>query len=83
MVQPWEMFFKQLTDFKVLVLLAAAMISGVLGDYIDVLAIMAIVFLNYVLGFIQEYKAEKSIEVLRSLSTPKSWLSGMDREYLF
>ncbi len=45
------MFFAQFKDFMVLVLLAATLISGFLGEYVDAVAIMAIVFVNGVLGF--------------------------------
>lgn len=54
------LFFAQFKDFMVIVLLAATLVSGILGEYIDAIAIMAIVFLNGLLGFFQERKAEKS-----------------------
>ncbi|KRG13527.1 ATPase [Virgibacillus soli] len=65
------LFFSQFKDFMVLVLLGATLISGILGEYIDAITIMAIVFLNGILGFIQERKAEKSLEALKNLSAPQ------------
>lgn len=65
------LFFSQFKDFMVLVLLGATLISGMLGEYIDAIAIMAIVFLNGILGFFQERKAEKSLQALKSLSAPQ------------
>ncbi|MBT2573415.1 calcium-translocating P-type ATPase, SERCA-type [Bacillus sp. ISL-51] len=64
------LFFAQFKDFMVLVLLAATLISGFLGEYVDAIAIMAIVFVNGVLGFFQERRAEKSLKALKELSTP-------------
>ncbi|MGV3270471.1 calcium-translocating P-type ATPase, SERCA-type [Bacillus siamensis] len=63
-------FFAQFKDFMVLVLLVATLISGFLGEYVDAVAIMAIVFVNGVLGFFQERRAEKSLHALKELSTP-------------
>ncbi|WP_426554135.1 calcium-translocating P-type ATPase, SERCA-type [Bacillus velezensis] len=63
-------FFAQFKDFMVLVLLAATLIFGFLGEYVDAVAIMAIVFVNGVLGFFQERRAEKSLHALKELSTP-------------
>jgi len=68
---PWILFAKQFQDFMVLVLLAATLIAGMLGEYIDALAIMVIVLLNGIIGFFQENKAEKSLEKLKELSAPK------------
>ncbi|MCU9612166.1 calcium-translocating P-type ATPase, SERCA-type [Caldibacillus lycopersici] len=66
------LFFSQFKDFMVLVLLGATLISGLLGEYVDAIAIMAIVFLNGLLGFFQERKAEKSLDALKELSAPNA-----------
>lgn len=65
------LFFSQFKDFMVLVLLAATLISGILGEYVDAIAIMAIVLVNGFLGFFQERKAEKSLQALKELSAPQ------------
>ena len=65
-------FLSQFKDFMVLVLLAATLISGLLGEYIDAIAIILIVFMNGILGFVQERKAEKSLEALKELSAPQA-----------
>jgi len=67
----WIIFVKQFQDFMVLILLAATLIAGMLGEYIDALAIMVIVLLNGFIGFFQEQKAEKSLEKLKELSAPQ------------
>jgi P-type Ca2+ transporter type 2C len=65
------LFFSQFKDFMVLVLLAATFVSGLLGEYIDAIAIIAIVLINGILGFFQERKAEKSLQALKELSAPQ------------
>src|SRR5690625_1720337 len=57
-------------DFLGIVLLAATLIAGRLGQYIDAIEIMIIVILNGCMGFFQEQKAEKSLEKLKELSAP-------------
>ncbi len=64
------LFLAQFKDFMVLVLLAATLISGFLGEYVDAVAIIAIVFVNGILGFFQERRAEQSLQALKELSTP-------------
>jgi|LSQX01.3.fsa_nt_gb Ca2+-transporting ATPase len=64
------LFLMQFRDFMVLVLFGAILLSAVLGEYSDALVIMCIVVINAVLGFIQEYRAEKSLEALKELSAP-------------
>ncbi|MCY8425707.1 calcium-translocating P-type ATPase, SERCA-type [Bacillus vallismortis] len=64
------LFFAQFKDFMVLVLLAATLISGFLGEYVDAVAIIAIVLVNGILGFFQERRAEQSLQALKELSTP-------------
>lgn len=66
----WELFLEQFKDFMVWVLLVATVISGLLGEYHDAIAIIAIVILNAVLGFIQEIRAEKSLAALKKLTAP-------------
>jgi Ca2+-transporting ATPase len=65
------LFFSQFKDFMVLVLLAATLLSGLLGEYIDAVAIIAIVIINGILGFYQERRAEKSLQALKELSAPQ------------
>ena len=67
---PITIFLSQFSDFMVLVLMGAAVLSGWLGEWSDAITILTIVFLNATLGFIQEYRAEKSLEALRRLSAP-------------
>lgn len=67
-----KMFLAQFTDTMVLVLLGATVISGMIGAMADAITIMAIVVLNAILGFIQEYKAERSLEAIKKLTSPFS-----------
>jgi Ca2+-transporting ATPase len=69
-VSLFALFVDQFKDFMVLVLLTATLISGLLGEYTDAVAIIAIVLLNACLGFIQEVRAEKSLSALKKLSAP-------------
>ncbi|HEU4789667.1 MAG TPA: cation-translocating P-type ATPase [Flavobacterium sp.] len=64
---PFQMFLQQFTDFMIIVLIAAAIISGILGDLIDTLIILAIIIINAVIGFIQEFRAEKAMEALQNM----------------
>ncbi len=66
------LLFNQFRDFMVLVLLAATIISLLLGEMGDGITIVAIVIMNAVLGFLQEYRAEKSVETLRALTAPEA-----------
>jgi Ca2+-transporting ATPase len=64
------MFLDQFTDFMILVLLVAAVISGLIGEAKDTIAIVVIVVLNAVIGFIQEYRAERAMEALKAMAAP-------------
>lgn len=65
-------FLSQFKDFVVLVLLAAAVVATVLGEGLDAALIFLIVVLNGIIGFAQEYKAEKAIAALKQLVSPKA-----------
>lgn len=67
-VSPWKLFVSQFASVIVWVLIGAAVIAGFLGEWVDAIAIVAIVMLNAVLGFFQEYRAERSLEALRHLA---------------
>lgn len=65
-----EKIFDQFKDFMVIVLLAASVVSGILGEYIDAVVILTIVILNAVMGLVQEGKAQRAIEALKKMSAP-------------
>jgi len=64
----WVLFLVQFKDFMILILAAAAIISGIVGDLTDTIIILVIIVLNAVLGFVQEYRAEKAMESLKKLT---------------
>ncbi len=66
----WRMFVEQFRDFMILVLLAAALISGLIGEVVDTIAILVIVMLNAVIGAVQEYRAEKAMAALKAMAAP-------------
>ncbi|MCC7422484.1 MAG: cation-translocating P-type ATPase [Planctomycetaceae bacterium] len=66
----WKRLLAQFSDLVIWILIVAAVISGLLGEWIDAGAILAIVVLNGLLGFFQEQRAEKALAALQSLSSP-------------
>jgi len=66
----FAMFLDQFKDFMIVVLIIAALVSGLVGEPADTIAIIVIVILNAVIGFVQEYRAEKAMAALKKMSAP-------------
>jgi Ca2+-transporting ATPase len=67
-----RIFASQFADFMIFVLIIAAIVSGVVGEAQDTIAIVVIVLLNGVIGAVQEYRAERAVAALRAMAAPEA-----------
>ncbi|RLS81773.1 MAG: hypothetical protein DWI04_05895, partial [Planctomycetota bacterium] len=66
----WRTFLAQFRELVIWILIAAAVIAGAMGDWADTAAIVAIVLVNAVIGFLQEDRAQRALAALRGMTTP-------------
>ena len=71
-IPAWMLFLNQFKDFMIIILIAAAVLSGIVGDATDTIIILVIVLLNAIVGFVQEYKAEKAMDALKKMAVTQS-----------
>ena len=68
----WRLLLEQFTNAMILVLIAAAVITAAIGDLKDTIVILAIVALNGLVGFVQEFRAEKAMDALKRMTSPST-----------
>ena len=79
-ISPWAILFEQCKNMLVLILLIAVGLSALLGHTVEAIAIAVIVLFAVLLGFIQEYRAERAIEALRQMAAPGATVRRDGRE---
>ena len=67
---PFKIFFGQFKDILIMILLVSTIISVFLGEIYDAITIILIVMLNAILGFIQEFRTERTLEALKNMTAP-------------
>jgi len=69
-ISPWKLLFEQFKNVLIIILLVAIALSALLGHGVEAIAIAVIVLFSVILGFVQEYRAEKAIEALKQMAAP-------------